>query len=203
MNNFAIEKIEEKITQTIKDLINDFKSYPDKYLTESDVRCFLFKKLVKSQRLAQLQRTKDNSSSIPLHTEVRWYGKYGKLKWRSDIVVVDVSSLKVKNNIFRLPSKGYEFNKPLAIIEIKLRRTKGDTNNAFIKKVQKDISKLKEIKKEIPGNYPCYLVVLDKKDDIQEKIARTDDVKIYYKYSNNCNAMADNNEELAIQSQRI
>ena len=180
-----MKKMEEKITQTIKDLINDFESYPDKYLTESDVRCLLFKKLVESQELAQLQQTEDDSCSIPLHTEVRWYGKSGKLKWRSDIVVVDVSSLRVKNNIFRLRSKGYEFNKPLAIIEIKLRRTKGDTDNAFIEKVQKDISKLEEIKREIPGDYPCYLIVLDKKNDIQEKIARADDVKIYYKYSGN------------------
>jgi hypothetical protein len=196
MNNFAMEKMEEKITQTIKDLINDFESCPDKYLTESDVRCLLFKKLVESsQGLAQPQKTEDNSYSIPLHTEVRWYGQSGKLKWRSDVVVVNVSSLRVKNNIFRLPSKGYGFNKPLAIIEIKLRRTNGDTDNAFIKKVQKDISKLKEIKKEIPGDYPCYLIVLDKKNDIQEKIARADDIKIFYKYSGN--------NHQASQSQRI
>ncbi len=195
MNNFVMEKMEEKITQTIKDLINDFEFYPDKYLTENDVRCLLFKKLAESQGLAQLQQTKDDSYSIPLHTEVRWYGKSGKLKWRSDIVVVDVSSLRAKNNIFRLPSKGYSFNKPLAIIEIKLRRTKGDTDNAFIKKVQEDVRKLKEIKKEVPGDYPCFLVVLDKKNDIQERIARADDVKIFYKYSGN--------NHQAIQSQTI
>lgn len=180
-----MKKMEEKITQTIENLINDFESYPDKYLTESNVRCLLFKELVESQELGQPQKTEDNSYSIPLHTEVRWYGQSAKLKWRSDIVVVDVSSLRVKNNIFRLPSKGYGFNKPLAIIEIKLRRTKGDTDNAFIKKVQEDVRKLKERKREIPGDYPCYLIVLDKKNDIQEKIARADDIKIYYKYSGN------------------
>jgi len=183
-----MDKMKREITQSIKCLINDFECYPDKYLTESDVRCFLFKRLVEFQEFIQIRPTEDGSFSIPLHTEVRWYGNSGKLKWRSDIVVVDVSSLRVKNNMFRLPSKGYGFNKPLAIIEIKLRRVKGPSDNIFIKKVREDIKKLNSIIREVPGNYSCYLIVLDKKNDIGEilqKISKEHEIKCFYKYSGN------------------
>jgi hypothetical protein len=178
----------EKITQTIEDLINDFESYPDKYLTESDVRCILFKKLIESKEFSQLQHTEDNSFSIPLHTEVRWYGESGRLRWRSDIVIVDVSSLRVKNIIFRLPTKGFGFNKPLAIIEIKLRRINGASDSIFVKNVCKDIKKLEEIINELHGDYFCCLIILDKKKNIEEMIKylyRENRIKIFYKYSGN------------------
>jgi len=186
------QEIEKKISGVTRKLIDDFENYPDKYLTESDVRCFLFQRLMSCKEFNQLQQTKDSSFSIPLHTEVRWYGKSGKLRWRSDIVVVDVSSLRVKNNIFRLPSKGYEFNKPLAIIEIKLRRTIGSSDNTFIKKVHEDIHRLKEIRNKLPGDYVCFLVILDKKNNIEKMIKsinREEKIKIIYKYSNNRKAI--------------
>lgn len=183
-----MSNIKGKITQTIADLINDFGVYPDKYLTESDVRCLLFKKLMEYQEFNQLQETEDGSYSIPVHTEVRWYGETGKLKWRSDIVILDVSTLRVKNGIFRLPSKGYGFYKPLAIIEIKLRRVNGSSDHMLIKKVREDIDKLKEIKTELPGDYYRYLVILDKKKNIEQivkTLGRGEGIKLCYKYSNN------------------
>lgn len=171
-----IDQIESKIDELLK----DFKQYPDKYLTESDVRCALVSELMKIPDLNQLQDTEDRSKSIPIHTEVRWYGQSGKLKWRSDIVVLDVSTLKVRNSLFRLPSKGYGFNKPKAIIEIKLRRINGESDNQLISKVQGDINKLQNIKDEIGGEYLCYLIVLDKRKSIQRKIPDVDTIKMYY-----------------------
>ena len=183
-----MSNIEGKITQTITDLIDDFELHPGKYLTENDVRCILFKKLMEHQEFNQLQETEDGSCSIPLHTEVRWYGKSGKLKWRSDIVILDVSTLRVKNGIFRLPSKGYSFNKPLAIVEIKLRRINGHSDNAFIKKILEDVDKLEEIKRELSGDYYRYLIILDKKKSIEQTIQISyseDGIKLFYKHSNN------------------
>lgn len=182
-----MSNIEKKITQTITDLINNFEVYPGKYLTENDVRCILFKKLMEYQRFNQLQQTADGSYSIPVHTEVRWYGESGKLKWRSDIVVINVFSLRVKE-MFRFPSKGYSFNKPLAIVEIKLRRINGPSDNAFIKKILEDVDKLEEIKRELSGDYYRYLIILDKKKNIEQMIKRIDSeegIKLFYKYSNN------------------
>jgi len=162
--------IKEKIQQEINNLIKDFQEYSDKYLTEDDVRCFLVEKLMKHKEFSKPQSTSDNSQSVPLHTEVRWYGNSGKLKWRSDIVIIDVASLKVKDGMFKISSKGYSFNKPLAIIEIKLRRINGCSDDGFFKKIKKDINKLKKIKKEVQGDYFCCLVILDKRGNIEGKI---------------------------------
>lgn len=169
------------IETAIVNLINDFKNYPDKYLTESDVRCSLVNELMKNPEFNKIQNTEDNSKSIPLHTEVRWYGHSGRLKWRSDIVIIDVNSLRVKRDIFRLPSKGFGFNKPKAIIEIKLRRINGESNSAFISKIKQDINKLNRIRAEIVGNYFCGLVILDKKENIvQEITAIENNIELYY-----------------------
>lgn len=184
-----MSNIEKIITQKITDLINDFEVCPGKYLTENDVCCTLFKKLLEYETFNQLLPTSDGSESIPVHTEVRWYGNSGKLKWRSDIVIIDVPTLRVKNGIFRLPSKGYGFCKPLAIIEIKFRRINGPSDNAFIKKILEDVDKLKKIKRELSGDYYSCLVILDKKKNIDQirqrikKIDRKEEIKLFYKYS--------------------
>ena len=193
--------IQENINIVIENIINDFKLYPDKYLTESDVRCFLFNALMKINEFSELRDTSDGSKSTSVHTEVRWYGESGRLKWRSDVVILEVSNLRVKNGLFKLPSKGFAFNQPLAIIEIKLRRENGDTDNVFIKKIQEDIDKLKEIKGQVTGEYSCYLIVLDKKRDIQERIEESIEIKRFYKHSN-FDAITNNNRQSS-QSPRI
>ncbi|HPA49856.1 MAG TPA: hypothetical protein PLO36_06960 [Methanofastidiosum sp.] len=47
--------------------------------------------------------------------------------------------------------------------------------------IEKDICKLKEIKEEVEGDYPCFLIILDKKIDISQYIPRGDNgLTIYY-----------------------
>jgi hypothetical protein len=132
-------------------------------LTESDVVCALYRNLLIYPEIGQIEETKDHSTSIPIHVEVRWYGSSGKLKYRSDIVIVDVSTLEVKKGKFRLPSKGYAFDKPLAIIEVKFRRINGESDKQYLAKLIKDLDKLKKIQHEMNCEYPSYLIALDKK----------------------------------------
>ena len=101
-----LQSIEREISKAINKIIDDFEEYPNKYLTESDVRCFLFNELIKIEGLGQLKETEDGSKSISVHTEVRWYhGKQKqsfeivKLNYRSDIVIIDVSNLIVKEKL--------------------------------------------------------------------------------------------------------
>jgi len=176
--------MQENIKSAIQNLVDDFKQNPDKYITESDVRCFLFSALMKIDEFSKLEDTSDGSKSISVHTEVRWYGNSGKLKWRSDIVILDVASLKVKNRVIKLPSKGYSFNKPKAIIEIKLRRINGESDNSFIGKIKEDVNKLKKIKDEINENFVSFVLILDKKKDIKSLIdklnSHSSDLAIVY-----------------------
>lgn len=185
--------IKNTITSTINEILKDFGCFPSKYLTESDARCLLFNLLMQNDIFSELKPTadKDLSQSIPLHTEVRWYGDSGKLKYRSDIVIIEVSSLRVKEKM-KLPSKGFSFNKFSAIIEIKLRRINGDPDKKFIEKIKADIKKLKNIKKKIDGvwDFIPFLLILDKKNNIQHSINSlsnkadsSNNLQIFYKSS--------------------
>lgn len=183
------EDVKSIIESSIDEITREFKEKPDVYLTESDIRCHLFMKLSQHREILQERITLDREFSIPLHTEVRWYGESGKLKYRSDIVILDVATLVVKNAFFRLPSKGYSFNKLKAIIEIKLRRRNGESNNSFVKSIQKDVEKLKKVKEELnlSNNFPLYLLIFDKKENIQRRITTIQDIesiKLKYIYCN-------------------
>jgi len=100
-----MNRVKGKINEAVRRLIEDFSRFPDKYLTENDVRCQLVYYLMQYSEFSSMQDTGDGSKSISLHTEVRWHGESGKLKWRSDIVIIDVSSLRVKIMYSDFPAK--------------------------------------------------------------------------------------------------
>jgi len=175
------EQIIRKVEEKINILIEEFRKYPDKFLTEEDVRAYLYHLLLEDLNI--VKSTEDSSQSIPLHCEVRWYGNSGRLKLRSDIVLLDVSTLKTKNTkLFRLPSKGYSFNKPLVIVEIKLRRKNGSSDNEFKRKIKRDISKLKKIKMELNSGFNSYVLIFDKKKKLSFEATIENTHKEYYIY---------------------
>jgi len=190
MNTNSNEEIKMKIESCIDRVKQKFKEKPDIYLTENDIKCHLFSQLKQCQEFSQEEKTLNGGYSIPIHTEVRWYGKSGKLRYRSDIVIMDVGSLKVKDKYnIRLPSKGYSFNMLKAIIEIKLRRKDGETNNEFVKSIRKEIERLEKIKEKIKlsDDFPLYLLIFDKKNNIPNEISKIQgitSVNTKYIYSN-------------------
>ena len=170
------------IEKSIRKLSDDFVRFPNKYLTEDDVRIHLCKLLL--GRFGKIKPTNDRDKSISLHTEVRWYGK-GKLKYRSDIVLIDVATLDVKKT-FTLPSKGYGFDVPKAIIELKFRRPNGKSDRAFKKSIKHDYDKLAKIRKELPealSAFFCWIIAFDKKKKILN-INIGGKVAFIYKFSN-------------------
>lgn len=158
---------EAKIERNIDLLINEFKSYPEKFLTEEDVRSFLYSLLL--QEFGHIETCEDSTKSVPVHCEVRWYG-HGRLKLRSDIVIIDVSTLRTrKDQCFKLPTKGYGFNKPKSIIEIKLRRKSKISDKKFIASIFRDRRKLIKIRREIDAEFSSYIIVFDKRRDLRFK----------------------------------
>lgn len=156
--------LQKSIQSTLRDFYNANWTFKD-FLTEDDVRCRLFESLYNSLK---------SNKNISVHSEIRWYGNNrnsgeNELQYRSDIVIVDHDDLEVNNNdVFRLPSKGYGFNKYFAIIEIKLRRpNNGDSDQKYEEVVKKDVRKLKEIKEKTIGTHTTdkdyFVVVFDKK----------------------------------------
>jgi len=179
------------IDNAIDNLIEDFCMYPNKYLTEEDVRTHLCLNLM--ERFGVIQKTKDSDRSIALHTEVRWWGPNGSQE-RSDIVIFDVSELSVTKEVIKkqtkmkiIPQKGYSFNKALAIIEIKLRHTVDCSDNQYIKKIKKDINKLTNIKQMFNDFYDSApvlsMVALDKRNLIPYLANCTENIGVKFKYA--------------------
>ena len=179
MNSQEIKRITE---QRINQLIDKFKKYPEKFLTEEDIRSYLYHLLI--QDFNKLEKCEDGSKSIPIHCEIRWYGNSGKLRLISDIVILDVSTLRTKSTkSFKLPSKGYKFNKPLIIIETKLRRKGNESDNQFKGRIIKDRDRLREIKKESNGTFCSYILIFDKKNNLNfETQNYADNHKEHYVY---------------------
>jgi len=181
-----VDKIERKklVESRIDALIDEFDSFPDKFLTEEDLRSYLYHLLLDG--FSKLEKTEDNSQSISLHCEIRWYGQSQDLTYRSDIVIFDVSQLKTKKSNIKLPSKGYGFNNPFVIIEIKLRRKNGKSDFQYKTKLEEDRKKLYEIKSkvvELGTNIHTYLLGFDKKTNINFDIKSDEFHKEYYTYS--------------------
>jgi len=167
--------IQEKIRKTINNFYN--KNWPSKeFLTEDDVRCRLFQ---------CLSNALDGVANISIHSEVRWYGNdpFWKLKYRSDLVIIDNNNLSVDGNIFELPSKGYGFDNYYAIIEIKFRRINDrQSDRNFVESIKADMNKLKEIKlKTNSSEKDFYVLVFDRKRNKRFLTENLDDSAVVFK----------------------
>jgi len=173
--------IKEAVERAIQRVELRFNRHSHIFLTEDDLRCNLFSELLKEDVLSSVRRTQDQSCSIPIHSEVRWYGENGKLKNRSDLVILDVAQLITSNNdLFRLPSKGYGFGGSMVVIEIKLRRPNGPSDNTFKKALMKDILKMKELRRSVNSQALFHLVIFDKKKCIDITNLNEENIKTHY-----------------------
>jgi hypothetical protein len=175
------------IQESIDGLKADFERYPDVYLTEEDVRSHLFADLL-NKGFSTPKPTEDNSQSIELHSEIRWYGREEpKLRCRSDIVLIDVSTLiTTASGSVRLPSKQFGFNRFYTIIELKLRRSDKEKDDTFLEKVRKDIEKLEKIRGHVQSDFHGYVVIFDKGTNLERRIhalRNPHNFKIIYSHS--------------------
>ena len=170
----AIEKSVEKFVESVECSLD--------YLTEDDMRCKLFS-ILQDEIPERVGRR-----PVSIHSEVRWYGdkrdNRRPLKYRSDIVIIDNTTLREGSFFFKAPSKGYGFNEYYGIIELKLRRQNGCSDNELLRKMNSDIEKLKSIGEYTsPLHSPVfYLIIFDKRKNIQPAIPEDSDVCIQYKY---------------------
>lgn len=178
----------DEISISIKELIDTFLRLPDVLLTEEDVRCYLYSIFLRNKILGALHKTNDDSQSISIHTEVRWYGyEENKLLYRSDLVILDPTDLQVKDDKpFEINSKGFGFDNYYAVIEIKLRRIIGHSNANFISEINDDLVKLEDIRTKVDiskHKTVFYSLNFDKKPsirNIQEELNGFKDINFFY-----------------------
>lgn len=174
-----LDEIKRNVELRIEELIKEFVRYPDKFLTEADAIAYLYHLLLKD--FNRLKKTKDRKKSIPLHNEIRWLGESKKLRFRSDIVIFDVSTLRTMDRAqIEIHAKGYSFGDPYVLIEIKLRRNKGGSDNKLRKTIVQDREKIKKIKADISTKFYSYILALDKKRNIRFETENDDHHKEYY-----------------------
>jgi len=174
------------VHNSIEAVVARFQRTPNVFLTEDDLRVHLCSNLLKY--FGAEQPTQDGDRSISLHAEVRWYGGTEKLKTRSDIVLVDVSNLDVLRHA-QMPSKGYGFNIPKGIIELKFRRPNGESRSSFSKKIRADLNKLRLLKKVFTDNQgrcqtEFWMLILDKKEKLPALDCRPYGIRVRYVFSN-------------------
>ena len=184
--------VERLVDEAIESLSKDFLANPNKYLTEEDMRMHLCFRLMPN--FGDIQETEDGDTSIALHSEVRWWGEDQRTD-RSDIVIFDVSSLNVTKNIVQqehelsiIPKKGYSASRPLAAIELKLRRPDGTSDNEYLRLVREDIRKMEEVKSTIGENSTipliCRVVAFDKKSCLENIENFSTKIPTTYKFAN-------------------
>lgn len=180
------EQDKSNVQACIDTVVDRFRRTPNVYLTEEDVRIHLCHELF--CHFGHELTTQDDDRSIELHTEVRWYGN-GNLKLRSDIVIIEVSTLMVHRKI-QMPSKGYEFNIPKGIIELKFRRPNGSSDNKWKEDIESDINKLEGLMPvfrdaNAPTQTEFWVIALDKKSRIDPPESQRG-VHFTYEYSSRC-----------------
>lgn len=152
---------------SISQLVAEFVANPDVFLTEEDLRSHLIAKLLQSRVLSRPQRTqRQNVRSIPVHSEVRWYGTEDQPQhFRSDVVILNPRQLQTVDPV---RTKGYGFDAFYAVVELKLRRTVGCTDKGYKGLITKDFNRLKGMMDNRTDQTPqYYLVCFDKKNKIE------------------------------------
>jgi hypothetical protein len=164
MNSNIIDNLHELISTDIIIKINqlgeEYKTNPGIILTEADMQCLLYKKLLEIDILSQLYDTKDGYKAYAVHTELSWFDLDKKLTLKPDITILAPDYLtitKFKNIDF--PTKGCMFMGGGIIFELKLNRYK--SMKSFIKSVKQDLEKIANLQ-TIHPNAICYFVWFNK-----------------------------------------
>jgi hypothetical protein len=167
--DFSIRTI---IEQKISEIENEYQQTQGLILTEDDLKCLFYDKLIKIPELSQRIKTEDQEIyAKPIHAEVSWYDKNNKLTIKPDITILEPEHLSILHRYgcnLRLPSKNYSFNGKAIIFELKFIRNKiGITPRTFSSKIMKDYRKIQVLFERLDSqgyshHVFCYFIIFNK-----------------------------------------
>lgn len=141
------EHLIPRIENEIRDLANDCNRIPGLVLTEDDLKCQLFRRLLRLPGADQIYQSEDGLWASPVHTEVPWFDENDKLRLRPDITITDPLSLRVlaspKGSL--LPSKQFVFWADSLLIELKYDRSKRGISQLVAATIRSDVEKIKRL----------------------------------------------------------
>jgi hypothetical protein len=168
--NFSVKAVIEK---KIKEIADEYKKTKGLILTEDDLKCLLYRKLMKIPELSSPKATKNPSIlANSIHTEVSWYDKNKKLTIKPDITILEPKNLSILHGCYdyeaRLPSKGFEFYGKAILFELKFIRNKTGIRKATVESnIKKDFEKIKKLFHRLDSQYKpyeifCYFIIFNK-----------------------------------------
>ncbi len=167
--NFEVKTI---IENKIAEIEREYQESQGLILTEDDLKCLIYNKLMQIPELSQRVVTKDQQIyAKSIHTEVSWCDKNGKFTIRPDITILEpeyLSILKRDDKKLQLPSKGFIANGKAIIFELKFIRDKtGITSKTFNGSIMKDYRKIERLfekldAEQLPEDVFCYFIIFSK-----------------------------------------
>ena len=167
--NVAIDKrLLRKIEAEIDAIGDLFSATPGSILTEDDLKCLLFSRLIRVPQLQEpLETQEPGIRATSLHAEIPWFGVDKKMSIRPDISIVEPRNLLVKTRStpqVGVPHKGFEFAGDAVIFEFKFVRNLRGITNIALRALRKDVNKIRGLKKKLATVGPhsklwCYFVV--------------------------------------------
>ncbi len=154
------EQTEDDIKNKIDELGSEYRTCPGIILTETDMQCLLYKKLLEIDILSLLYDTKDGYKTYAVHTELSWFDLDRKLTLKPDITILLPDYLRItKYKNINFPTKGSEFSGGGIIFELKFNRYK--SMQSFIKSIKQDLEKIDKLLTIHPST-TCYFIWLNK-----------------------------------------
>ena len=185
------------IIEEIKVIEQDYQQCQGLVLSEDDLKCHIFRRLYDKISDHNIPTINRGISGSPLHTEVRFYDRQGKLSIIPDITILDPRGMSVKHACSvrednghlaygRLPSKGFEFRGKTIIIEIKFVKSNKGISSSFQDKIRVDLEKIRSLQTRHTNNILGVMVVFNKTNIKPQSLEqlfeefRSDDLLIYY-----------------------
>lgn len=161
------------IEAKIKEIEKEYQQSQGLILTEDDLKCLLYRKLMEIPELSEITITEDpHIFANSIHTEVSWYDDNGKLTIKPDITILEPKNLSILHGCYdydvRLPSKQFEFYGKAIILELKFIRNKTGIRNATLNgPIRKDFEKIGRLFERLesqnkPNEVFCYFIVFNK-----------------------------------------
>lgn len=166
------KRLKKQIEEKINELGTYFENNKAVILTETDLQCLLYIRLLEIDILSKLKNTKNTKDIFKthfVHTEVSWFDENKKLTLKPDISLIDPTDLTIGsgNSILKMPAKQFSFENGGIIFELKFNRTK--STKRFLNEIKKDFIKFEKIKK-LNNDVFCYFVVFNKTGNRSEEL---------------------------------
>ena len=165
-----------EIVSTIKNIEKEYQMIKGLILTESDLKCHIYLRLMQKMKYKYPSLTRDAGIyANQIHSELSWYDDSGKLTIKPDITILESSGLSIvrgSGNRINLPSKQYEFKGRAIIFELKFIRDKrGITTKIFNQKIMPDYNKIQRLfnRLDMQGMFNqvfCFFVIFNKTNKV-------------------------------------